>query len=287
MNNITIYSIPHEIFIKHIILPYLVPYDNFDFKKFLSYREVSRRFYTYFTDKIIIRKIRQYYGIMYVKNKLEREAEEWKYIQMLTNQLYVHIYPPEMVDAFSGLSNILKLPILYNVKWYVINRLYTMSMKYISTKYDPWEILKKRMIAPIMRGCDEHGRHFIAFKYYNYTQKCYQLEFLYEGSVSVHRRTLWTYIGEGTNTFLGSVNIQNNSYRTLGLKNWLMLKYMLTNKKMFIANTPDLKKFPPSIRLPHCPVNDEYFSDSDDEVQPEFTLRTIENEFANLLSLDY
>ena len=56
---------------------------------------------------------------------------------------------------------------------------------------------------------------------------------------------------------------------------------------MFIANTPDLKKFPPSIRLPHCPVNDEYFSDSDDEVQPEFTLRTIENEFANLLSLDY
>ncbi len=42
MNNITIYSIPHEIFIKHIILPYLVPYDNFDFKKFLSYREVSK-----------------------------------------------------------------------------------------------------------------------------------------------------------------------------------------------------------------------------------------------------
>lgn len=289
MNEISIYSIPFEIFRKHIILPYLVPYDNYDFKKFLSYREVSRSFYTYFTDKIIIRKIQQYYGIMYVKNINEREIESWKYIQKLTNQFYNDIYPPDLIDAFDGLENILKLPVLYGGHWYVVNKLYTMKTEYINSKHDPWELLKKKMTAPIMRGCDEYRHHFIAFRYYNYTQKCYQLEILYEGNMKLHNRYIWTYVGEGTNCFLGNVSIVDNVYRALTLKNWLMLKYIMRNKKMFVADIPDYTKFPPGIRLPHCPYNDDWYSDeeSDDEIMPDYTLRKINHQFANLLSLDY
>ncbi len=41
-----------------------------------------------------------------------------------------------MIDAFDGLSNILKLPVLYGGHWYVVNKLYTMKSKYIYTKHD-------------------------------------------------------------------------------------------------------------------------------------------------------
>ena len=75
----------------------------------------------------------------------------------------------------------------------------------------------------------------------------------------------------------------------LTLKNWLMLKYILRNKKMFVADIPDYTKFPPGIRLPHCPYNDDWYSDeeSDDEIMPDYTLRKINHKFANLLSLSY
>ena len=289
MTNISIYSIPHEIFVTNIIIPYLIPYDNLDFKHFITYREVSRKFQMYFRDTSIVRKIRQHYSIMYVKHKNEKYIDEWKYIQKLTNQFYKNIYPDTMIEAFGGLEEMLNLPVLYGAKWYLINRLYTMDRNYIGGRHDPWEKIKSKMSSPIMRGCDEFGRHFIVFRYYNYSKKCIQLEFIYEGSISIQNRFLWTYIGEGNFTFIGSASIQNNIYKTLGHKSWLMLKYILNNKKMFVANVPDNTNFPPKIKLPHGPIHDDYFSDSEseDESQPEFTLKPLDHVHTNILSLDY
>ena len=291
MNNISIYSIPYEIFVKNIIKNNLIPRDNLDFKKFITYREVCKKFAWYFRDYSILRNIKLWLGIKYVKRLNEPFIEEWKYIQKLSNELYLKIYPTRLIDSFGGLDNLLSLPVLYGAKWYVINRMYTMKENYIGTKHDPWEKIKMKMTSPIMRGCDEHGIHFIALKYYNYTQKCFQLEFLYEGSITIQKIYLWTYISENNNSFIGSIGCENNPYKTLTHRNWLMLEYAIKNRKMFIANIPDYTKSPNVCRLPHAPYNDEYWSDeelSDDElINPDYTLKKINKKTVNILSLDY
>ena len=288
--SINIYSIPYEIFLKNIIIKYLIPSDNLDFKTFISYREVSRLFYYYFKDNSIIRKVKEEFGVKYVKRKNEPFLEEWKYIQRLTNDLYKTIYPIEMIEAFYGLQNILELPVLYGAKWYVIQRLYTINYNYVGTKHDPWEKLKKKMNYPIMRGCDDFGIHFIVFKYYNYTVKKYQLEFLYEGNLRKNRTINWTFIGEGSYTFIGSVSMNENPYRRLSHKNWLMLKYIVSNKNLFIANLPDTKKNPNTTLIPIKPYYNDYWSDEEseeDELNPEYTLKKINKSLVNMVSLEY
>lgn len=288
--SINIYSIPYEIFLKNIIISHLIPRDNLDFKTFITYREVSKKFYYYFRDSSILRKVKDEFSIKYVKQKNETFIEEWKYIQNLTNNLYKTIYPSQMIEAFGRLSNILKLPVLYGAKWFVIKRLYTLNSKYIDTKHDPWDKLKKKINFPIMRGCDEYGIHFIVFKYYNYTVKKYQLEFLYEGSIKHNRRINWTFIGENSYSFIGSVSMDNNPYRVLTHKNWLMLEYIIRNKKMFIANIHDTKKFPNMTMIPYKPFHNDYWSDEEsdeEEINPIYTLKKINNNLVNIVSLEY
>ena len=286
---INIYSIPYEIFVKNIIISHLVPRYNLDFKTFISYRSVSKQFYYYFRDSSIIRKVKDEFGIKYVKQKNEPIIEEWKYIQTLANDLYRKIYPPEMIDCFGGLNKILQLPVLYDAKWFVIKRLYTLNYRYIGSKHDPWEKLKRRMVSPIMRGCDEYGIHFIVFKYYNYTAKRYQLEFLTEGTIKHDRKVRWTFVGENSYSFIGSVSMDNNPYRVLTHRNWLMLEYVIRNKKMFIANIHDTKKYPNVTMLPYKPFHNDYWSDEedDDDINPEYTLKKINNNLVNMLSLEY
>ena len=60
-----IYSIPYIPFIEHII-PYLIPFNEYDFKTFLNYRLVSKTFNGYFTDKKITNIFR--YEVNYHNN---------------------------------------------------------------------------------------------------------------------------------------------------------------------------------------------------------------------------
>ena len=64
---------------------------------------------------------------------------------------------------------------------------------------------------------------------------------------------------------------------------------VMPGKKSCIVEVPDNTNFPPRIILPHGPIHDDYFSDSEseDESQPEFTLKPLDHVYTNILSLDY
>lgn len=283
-----IYSIPYIPFIEHII-PYLIPFNEYDFKTFLNYRLVSKTFNRYFTDKKITNILNSRYKLNHTESFYETRAEYWATIFKFYKNKYAHFFTPDLLDVFNGINEIYSLPVLYNVDWWVISKLYTIHnlTDENKKKLDPWNALKQRIKNPIMRGVDTAGRHFISLKYYNYTLKCYHLEILYRDNCKINNKR-WSFIGEDFYTFIGGVGLENNIYRNLLYLNYDFLKYILKNKSIFVANKIDSLNHPVKSRYPLKPMHNDYWSDEDseEEYDTDLTLNKItENTF--MLSLNY
>jgi len=283
-----IYSIPNTPFLEHVV-QHLIPFESCDFKGFLSYRLVSRKFNEYFTNCRIFKQLNKKFGLVHKESFYDSRAEYWATIFRVYIKYYNTKFPTNLVQVFNGIQGIYELPVLHCVDWWVLSRFYSchnMTDRQVK-KRDPWNKLKRKMKYPIMRGVDTGGRHFIAFKYYNYTLKCHHLEILYRDFIKVNRAQ-WTFIGEHNFTFIGGIGLENNIYRSIMYLNYDFLDYILKNKKMFLANKIDTLSHPVKARYPIKPMHNDYWSDDDseEEFDSDMTLNKI-TENTYMLSLEY
>lgn len=280
--------IPDHLFIDYVIISGgLLPTNDFDYKTFFNYRLVNRKFAGLFMNKKIFRILSKYFNII---NKPNEFINYYKYISNIVNLSSLHImnyFPDRILDKLGGISQFLKLPTIHNVEWWIVSQMYTLNTLHIGSIHDPWEKLKNRMTHSIMRGVDTMNRHFLLLKYYNYTQKRFILEILYNSDTSNNE---WSFSGERLNCYIGQIAPQNNIYRILSHQNFIMFDYIIDNRKMCIVNSLgfNYKSGKSYCRFPFEPRVNDYFSDSDsDEEAPFYTLRECSKNKSQIITLDY
>ena len=198
-------TIPESVLCKNIIIQYLFPYNNLDFKTFLNYRLISKQFDTIINDKYFPNRVNTTLNIN--NNRPPRHKQEIKSIYYRLKNYHRKYFPRQLLLTFNsqsrpksqphhftaldeqynpdhyyynsntGYKNFLNLPVLYKVKSTMLDNIY------LDEEGNLWDKVKYSMKHNVMRGTDNIGRHFLAIRYLNITNNQLCLEMWYNNPI--------------------------------------------------------------------------------------------------------
>ena len=236
-------TLPDNIILNNIIIPFLIPYENVDFNTFLNYRLINPLWRSLIDNPAVYKSMVSGFHIDgggVDKNRIIRTAIATK----------KHLYDFRLIEIFHGFERLIQLPVLYHVPGLLLDNM-----------IDIWGILKRHMPFNLMRGVDTWGRHFIAVKYLNLRNNEEYVEILYNKNKNLNLN-FWTYAGELNKCYIGSINMHTNPSRELKTNNYEMFYRIVSQNKCLVSD-----KHVDSAGIIRCilPYNIQLSDDSDSE----------------------
>lgn len=242
-------TLPYNIILNNIIIPFLIPYENVDFNTFLNYRLINRLWCSIIDSPAVYKSMVSGFHIDedccgIDKNRIIQMAIATK----------KHLYDFRLIEIFHGFDNLVNLPVLYHVPGLLLNNM-----------IDIWTVLKRHMPYNLMRGVDTWGRHFIAIKYLNLRNNEEYVEILYNKKLNLKLNlnlNFWTYAGELNKCYIGNINMHMNPSRELRNDNYEMFYRIFSQNKCLVSD-----KHVDSLGIIRCilPYNIQLSDDSDSE----------------------
>jgi hypothetical protein len=253
-------TLPNNIILNNIIIPFLIPYENVDFNTFLNYRLIDRLWCSIIDSTAVYKSIVS--GFHIITNS-DGDSDKKRIIQMAI-ATKKHLYDFRLIEIFHGFDKLMKLPVLYHVPGLLLDNM-----------IDIWAILKRHMPYNLMRGVDTWGRHFIAIKYLNLRNNEEYVEILYNKKLNLNLN-FWTYAGELNKCYIGSINIHMNPSRELRNDNYEMFYRIFSQNKCLVSDKHVDSSgiirciLPYNIQLSDNSDSDSEFYDSDDGAPQHF-----------------
>ena len=236
MPEIHVTDLSHEIIYR--VFLFLIPDYQCDFREFLKLRLICHQWKNIIDEPyiwIFYAKDIGIYGELHKKFLIKNNISiflETKYqtlnktndIQLLKSifnqkkileyDLYYKVlryYPPKILDII-GSDTLANAPVLH-INDRCLDHVCGGTCCYHNHYIDK-QIQKFK--SPIMRGFDNTGRPFILFVYKNLVTEELIYEFIYNNFTRNYRGdipySLWTYIGQFSNTYIGSLSYKTNNY---------------------------------------------------------------------------